>query len=127
MSDFEKKFEELKRRHANANAFVKAEAFIGLHLDWAASLESRDPEGAIRQYALAEECQWTIGSGATSGGEGLASMTEVYRIMGRRADVLERLGRKAEALKIWTQIAADPNGLSDLTPAADRLARLKHP
>lgn len=125
MTDFERRFEELQRAHRDANAFVRADAFIGLHLDWAQALERSDPEGAIRQYSLAEDCQSTIGSGATSGGEGLASMTELYRIMGRRADVLERIGRREEALKIWARIAADPNGLGELTPAAARIARLR--
>lgn len=125
MSDFEQRFRALEAKHRDGNAFDKAYAFLDFHLEWAAALEKADPEGAVRQYALAEECQWTIGTGATSGGEGLASMTEVYRIMGLRADVLERLGRRQEALKIWTQIAADPNGLGDLTTAASRIARLK--
>ncbi len=125
MQNFEQRYEALQREHRDANAFTRADVFLGFHLEWAAALESKDPEGAVRQYLFAEDCQSTIGTGATSGGEGLASMTELYRIMGRRADVLERMGRREEALKIWTKISADPNGLGELTPATDRIERLR--
>src|SRR5262249_22331520 len=99
--------------------------FLDFHLEWAAALESRDPEGAIRQYLLAEGCQITIGTGATGSGEGLASMAALYEIKGKRADLLERLGRGGAALELWEQIRKDPTGLGDDTPAADRLKRLR--
>lgn len=125
MTDFARRHESLKDQHRNANAFEKAYVFIGFHLEWAAAVEATDPETAVRQYSLAEECQSTIGSGATSGGEGIASMVELYGIMMRRAEVLERMGRLKEALAVWKEIAADPNGLGDDTPASRKIAALE--
>jgi hypothetical protein len=110
--DFEKRFEALKRELMGKD-------------EWAAALEATDPHGALTQYSLAEDCQWTIGTFSTGGGEGLASMSEVYRIMGLRAAILERQLRYGDALELWVRIQADPNGLGAYTPAAARIARLK--
>jgi hypothetical protein len=52
-------------------------------------------------------------------------MSEVYRIMGLRADLLERQLRFGDALELWVRIQADPNGLGENTPAAARIARLR--
>ena len=134
--DFQERFADLEREHRGGNPFDRAYAFLDFHLQWAEALKETDPEGAIRQYSLAEECQWTIGTGATSGGEGLASMTAVYEIQGKRADVLERMAdadsdaaaskrRWHEALAIWRKVLADPNGLSELTPAASKVRTLE--
>jgi hypothetical protein len=91
----------------------------------AEAVKTMDPETAIRQYKLAEDCQWTIGSYATGSGEGLASMAELYGIMGKRAAVLERLKRFGEALAVWKEIQADPNGLGENTPATANIRRLE--
>ncbi|HZE97164.1 MAG TPA: hypothetical protein VE981_09055 [Planctomycetota bacterium] len=134
--DFEKRYSDLKREHQSANPFDHAYAFLDFHLEWAEAIKATDPEGAIRQYGLAEDCQSTIGTGATSGGEGLASMTALYEIMGKRADVIEgiadaaadpaaALKRLKEALAIWTEIEEDPNGLAELQPSASRLRRVQ--
>jgi hypothetical protein len=122
--DFEKRLSALKRELAGKNEWDRCEAFKAFHLEWAAALEPTDPQGAMKQYSLAEDCQWTIGTFSTSGGEGLSSMSEVYRIMGLRADVLERQLRYGDALEIWQQIQADPNGLGDDTPAAAKIKQL---
>jgi hypothetical protein len=135
MKDFERRFEDLKREHQNGNLFDKASAFLDFHLEWAEALSATDPAAAIRQYRCAEDCQSTIGSGATSGGEGLASMTELYRIIGKRADLTERaaelqsdlparLAGLEEALSIWTRILNDRNHLGELTPAASKVEGL---
>jgi len=125
MSGFEGRFEALKADLAGKDEWTRQEALKAFHLEWAAALESTDPDGAMKQYSLAEDCQWTIGTFSTSGGEGLASMSEVYRIMGMRAVVLERLLRFGDALEVWKRIQSDPNGLGDLTPCAARIAALK--
>jgi hypothetical protein len=133
--DFPKRLADLEREHQGGNPFTRADAFLNVHLDYAQALQSTDPEAALRQYLLAEDCQSTITSGATSGGEGCAGMTELYRIKGMRADTLERIGdaskdpeaalkRLDEALAIWTEIRRDPNGLVELTPALARSRRL---
>jgi len=125
MSDFEKRFEVLKRELEGKDERTRQEALKGFHLDWAKALEATDPHGALRQYSLAEDCQWTLGTFSTSGGEGLASMSEVYRLQGLRADVLERQLRFGDALEIWEGILKDPNGLATLTPAEARIRALK--
>jgi hypothetical protein len=125
MSDFEKRFSALKREVAGKNEWDRCEAFKAFHLEWGAALEASDPHGAMTQYSLAEDCQWTIGTFSTAGGEGLASMSEVYRIMGLRADILERQLRFGDALELWERIQADPNGLGTLTPAAAKIKQLK--
>jgi hypothetical protein len=123
--DFEKRFGSLKRELAGKDEWARQEAFKAFHLEWAAALEATDPQGAMTQYRLAEDCQWTIGTFSTAGGEGLASMSEVYRIMGLRADLLERQLRFGDALELWVQIQADPNRLGDDTPAAAKIKQLK--
>jgi hypothetical protein len=125
MSDFEKRFSALKCELAGKDEWDRQEALKAFHLEWAAALEATDSQGAMQQYSLAEDCQWTIGTFSTAGGEGLASMSEVYRIMGLRADILERQLRFGDALELWAQIHADPNGLGDDTPAAAKIQQLK--
>jgi len=62
-------------------------------------------------------------------------MTELYRIMGKRADLTERaaelqsdlparLAGLEEALSIWTRILNDRNHLGELTPAASKVKGL---
>jgi hypothetical protein len=125
MSGFEQRFEALKRELAPADDWTRQEALKGFHLEWAKALEATDPNGAMSQYSRAEDCQWTIGRHSTGGGEGLASMSEVYRIQGLRADVLERLLRFGDALEIWEGILKDPNGLAEFTPAKAKIRTLK--
>jgi len=125
MSGFEQRFEALKRELASKQSWERPEALLAFHLEWAEAVKGSDPETALNQYRDAEECQSTIGSYATGGGEGLASMVALYEIMGKRADLLERLQRPKEALAIWERIQADPNGLGENTPAAKAIARLK--
>jgi hypothetical protein len=133
--DFPKRLADLEREHQGGNPFTRADAFLNVHLDYAQALQSTDPEAALRQYLLAEDCQSTITSGATSGGEGCAGMTELYRIQGMRADTLERMAdaagdpeaalkRLSEALAVWMKIQKDPNDLAELTPAESRCKRL---
>ncbi|HLY11569.1 MAG TPA: hypothetical protein VKW04_19870 [Planctomycetota bacterium] len=133
--DFEQRRVDLEREYQGSNPFDRAYAFLAFHLEWADALSAADPEAAIRQYRLAEDCQLTIGTGATSGGEGLASMGALYEILGKRADLVERLAdrlpdpaaarrRLDEALVLWKRILDDPNGLSEDTPAAERHRRL---
>jgi hypothetical protein len=125
MSDFDRRFEALMRNLASKDAFEKTTALLEFHLEWAEAVKDADPEVALRQYQLAENCQATIGSYATGSGEGLASMVALYEIMGKRAVLLERLKRVRGALAIWEEIQADPNGLGENTPAAANIRRLK--
>jgi len=125
MSGFEQRFEALKRELASKESWERTEVLLAFHLEWAEAVKGSDPETALKQYGDAEECQSTIGSYATSGGEGLASMVALYEIMGKRADLLERLQRPKEAMAIWERVQADPNGLGENTPAAKAIARLK--
>lgn len=124
MNDFKQRFEALQQQEFRYEQ-DKQEAFKALHLEWGKALEATHPDRAMKQYSLAEECQWTIGAYSTAGGEGLASMSEVYRIQGLRADLLERLQRYGDALSLWKEIAADPNGLGAFTPAAGKIQALK--
>ena len=123
--DFAKRFDELKRELEKASLPDRVYALLDFHLEWAAAVEKSDPETALKQYLAAEDHQSTIGSYATGSGEGLASMAALYEIMGKRARVLERLGRVKEALAVWEEIQADPNGQGDDTPAATEIKRLK--
>lgn len=125
MSGFETRFEVLKRELEGKDEWTRQEALKAFHLEWAKALEATDPNGAQRQYRFAEDCQWTIGTFSTGGGEGLASMSEVYRIRGLRADVLERQLRFGDALEIWEGILKDPNGLAKFTPAESKIRTLK--
>ncbi len=124
MSGFEQRYSVLKRAYAGKDEWDRQEAFKAFHLEWAAELEATDPQGAMKQYGLAEDCRWTIGTFSTGGGEGLASMSEIYRIKGLRADILERQLRFGDALEIWQHIQADPNGLGAYTPAAAKIKQL---
>jgi hypothetical protein len=136
MSDFEKRLEQLKRDYRDRPLSDRTYALREFHLEWAQAVQSSQPELAIQQYLLAEDQQSTIGTFATGSGEGLASMSELYGIMGKRADVLERLaGATAdrsvsvrhlnEALAVWTKINEDPNGLGEDTPAASKIKHLR--
>lgn len=135
MSDFDRRLEQLKRDYAGRPPSDRTYALLAFHLEWAEAVKSSDPGLAIQQYRLAEDQQTTIGTYATGSGEGLASMAELYEIMGKRADLIERLadaskdpaaalGRLNEALAVWTEIQSDPNGMGDNTPAADRIRQL---
>jgi uncharacterized iron-regulated membrane protein len=124
MNDFKKRFEALQQQTFKYEQ-DKQEAFKALHLEWGKALEETHPDRAMKQYSLAEDCQWELGTYSTAGGEGLASMSEVYRIKGLRADLLERQQCYGDALEIWEAIAADPNGLGGFTPAAAKIQALK--
>ena len=124
MDDDAKRLDELKRELAGADGWTREERLRAFHLELAADLEKSDPNRAMKHYSLAEDHQWTIGTFSTGGGEGLASMSEVYRIQGLRADVLERLLRFGDALEIWEGIQKDPNGLGAFTPAAAKIQHL---
>lgn len=137
MSDtFPSQLDALKAKYGDNSGFEAAYAFLDLHLKWAAAVEASDPQEAIEQCLLAEDCQATIGTFATGSGEGLASMAALYEIMGKRADLEETLanseansaestGRLKRALAIWQKISADPNGIGNRTPAKSRIQRLK--
>jgi len=136
MSEFERRYEQLKRDWADHPPYERTYALLAFHLEWAAAVTSSDPGLAIQQYRLAEEQQSTIGTYATGSGEGLASMAELYETMGKRADLIERLADLAkdpaaarrqwsEALAVWTKIQSDPNGMGEDTPAADRIHQLQ--
>jgi hypothetical protein len=143
--DFEKRFDELRRECEHKDEFEKVSAFLSFHLEWAEALAASDPAGAIQRFEAAENYQSTIGTFASGSGEGLASMGALYEIMGKRALATERLAdlatdrgsalvRLNEALALWSQIKADPNGMGDDTPAASkidllrsRIEMLKHP
>ena len=74
MSDFETRFRDLKLALTGKDEWDRQEALKAFHLEWAAALEATDPQGAMKQYSLAEDCQWTIGTFSTGGGEGLAEL-----------------------------------------------------
>ena len=133
MSEFERRYEQLKQDYAGQAD--RAYALLEFHLEWADAVKSSDPGLAIQQYHLAEDQQTIIGSYATGSGEGLASMAALYEIMGKRADLMESLAGAAtdpaaalrqlnEALAVWTEIQNDPNGMGENTPAADRIPKL---
>ncbi len=136
MNEFERRYEQVKRDWADQPPYERTYALLAFHLEWAEAVKSGDPGLAIQQYRLAEEQQSTIGTYATGSGEGLASMAALYEIMGKRADLIERLadaakepaaalGQWSEALAIWTKIQSDPNGMGEDTPAADRIRQLQ--
>jgi hypothetical protein len=135
MSDFEKRFDQLRVEYGTRTVFDRTYALLDFHLEWAEAVKATDPGLAIRQYLLAEKQQSTIGTFATGSGEGLASMSELYGIMGKRAELLEELAGAAseeavsvqhlnEALAVWSRISADPNGLGDDTPAGAKIRQL---
>jgi hypothetical protein len=135
-SSFTAELEALTARFGNKDSFEAANAFLDLHLRWATAVAVSEPQKAIEQYLLAEDCQRTIGTFATGSGEGLASMSALYEIMGKRADLEEKLAALSHnhddakehlqhALAIWTQIQSDPNGLGDDTPARSSIQRLQ--
>src|SRR5579862_8516388 len=135
MSDFKDRFEQLQRDHQDRPVPDRTVALREFHLDWAQAVQSTQLELAIQQYLLAEDHQSTIGTFATGSGEGLASMAELYGIMGKRADVMERLACSTadrsvsvrhlnEALAVWAKIHSDPNGLGEDTPAASKIKQL---
>lgn len=68
----------------------------------------REAEGAL---ARAEEQQWGIGTFASAAAEGLASMSEVYRLKLARAWLFLALGDRATAEEQISAVERDPNQL----------------
>jgi hypothetical protein len=133
---FSCQLDELTVKYPHKSEFEAAYAFLDLHLKWADAAEASEPQKALEQYRLAEDCQRTIGTFATGSGEGLASMAALYKIMGKRADLEEKLADSVStsaeatehlksALAIWQKISADPNRLGDRTPAKSNIQRLQ--
>ena len=92
-------------------------------------LAEADDAGALPLFETAEDALRACTS-PTSGSEGLALMSEIYRLQGDAARLHERLGGREHleaALGIWTAIAADPNRMGTFAePEAARVAaRLK--
>ena len=136
MDELDRSLERLRQEYRDRTLLDRTYALLDFHLGWAEATKSTQPELAVRQYLLAEAQQSTIGTFATGSGEGLASMSSLYGIRGKRADLLERLADAAsdravshrflrEALAVWSEIDADPNGLGEDTPAASKIRRLK--
>lgn len=81
-------------------------------------LEADVGQRAVEHLAAAERWQWRIGSWATGGGEGLASMSEVRTLQLARAWVLstravEDATTKAKALALLREVAEDPNRVAE--------------
>jgi len=136
MDDFDRRLVQFRKEYRERTLVDRTYALLEFHLRWAKAAKASNPELAVRQYLLAEKQQSTIGTFATGAGEGLASMSDLYGIMEKRAELLERLGDAAsdrtvshrylsEALAVWSQIDADPNGLGKDTSAASIVRRLK--
>lgn len=66
---------------------------------------------ALAHLKAAEEWQWEIGTWSTSGGEGIASMVEVYTLKLAQAWLALAVGDSAGARALAEAVAADPNNL----------------
>lgn len=87
-----------------------------IHLQVPERLPSLTPNFArevLDHLKAAEEQQWEIGTWATSGGEGIASMAEVYSLKLAQAWMWIAIGEIARARSLADEVAADPNNLGE--------------
>lgn len=126
---FEQELKRLSVLYPDRSTFDAAYAFISVHLPFAEAAVKLEPQLAIEQYRLAEECQGTIGTYSTGSGDGLASMMDLYDIMAKRAELEEQVADTCEepglkkkhleeAIRLWVAIKSDPN-LGELLPKKD--------
>lgn len=119
---FERALDDHRARFAsNPHGYDATAALRDLHLARARALA--DDADAIAHFEAAAEHAIGLGRFASGSGEGLEASGRRLAILREEARLLERLGRRDDAIATWQRVAADPNGMG--RDAEPELARLR--